>query len=123
MSDVNLIFERLQDPTFYDFMDALLEPLNIPYAAFRYINPPKTYMTYRKYENTPDKAADDKVIERTYYVQVDIWSKTLPAAQEKQVREYLESYGFLSRSSFSDYEDDTGLYREGMRFEYTTNKL
>lgn len=110
--------------TFTEFMDNILTESNlgIEFAAYRYINPPSTYMTYRKYENTPTDSADDKVTARKYYVQIDIFSTEPCEYLADKLIDFLETKDFISRSSFSDFEEDTGLFREGMRFEYTQPK-
>jgi hypothetical protein len=106
----------------YTFLDTIFEEFGEPYAAVRYIDPPLTYITYKKYDERPIDSADDKVTARQYFIQVDVWSNKAPFNLAQRLRDFLEDKGFISGAAASFYEEDTQIFHEGMRFSYILNK-
>ncbi|MED3972251.1 hypothetical protein COM86_12715 [Priestia megaterium] len=105
----------------YDLIEELLAPLEVTTGVIKVIDPPETYITYFQYDEGSAGFVDDKEARTIYFIQVDVWSKIDTFSLGKQVQNILTENGFIRRSVFHDYEEDTELFRQGMRFYYTQN--
>ncbi|WP_228307285.1 hypothetical protein [Priestia sp. J2] len=105
----------------YDLIEELLASFEVTTGVIRVIDPPDTYITYFQYDESATQFINDEESRTTYYIQVDVWSKIDAFSLGKEVQKKLTKNGFIRRSVFHDYEEDTELFRHGMRFYYTQN--
>lgn len=83
--------------------------------------PTTPYVEYEVLDESGEAWAENKEIATTYYVQVDIFSKTDYTELEEKIKEKMINAGF-NRSMAADlYEKDTQLYHKAMRFLITLN--
>lgn len=80
------------------------------------------YIEYEVIDEQGEEWAENKEIATTYYVQVDIFSKTNYTEIEGKIKEKMLNAGF-ERSMCADlYEQDIGLHHKAMRFIITLNE-
>jgi len=103
----------------YDLIEELLESFEVTTGVIRVIDPPDTYITYFQYDEGATRFINDEESITTHYIQVDVFSKIDAFSLGKEVQKKLTKNGFIRRSVFHDYEEDTELFRHGMRFSYT----
>lgn len=85
------------------------------------ISPTPPYVEYEIIDENGEEWAENKEIATTYYLQVDIFSKTDYTDLENKIKEKMINAGFNRSSAVDLYEEDTGLYHKAMRFVFTTN--
>lgn len=83
-------------------------------------SPTTPYLEYEIYDENGEEWAENKEIATTYYIQVDIFSKTDYTNLENLIKEKMINAGF-DRSMCADLYEDTGLYHKAMRFFITLN--
>lgn len=83
------------------------------------VSPTPPYIEYEIFDENGAAWAENKEIASTYYVQVDIFSKSDYSALEDAIKQKLLEAGFIRTSAADLYEEDTQLYHKAMRFVYT----
>lgn len=77
------------------------------------------YIEYEIYDEHGELWAENEEIKTTYYIQVDIFSKSDYTELEEVIKQKMINAG-LARTSGADlYEEDTELYHKAMRFVIT----
>lgn len=79
------------------------------------------YIEYEIFDEQGEEWAENKEIATSYYIQVDIFSKTDYTALEEKIKEKLLNAGFERSMAADLYEKDTELYHKAMRFIFTTD--
>lgn len=84
--------------------------------------PISPYITYEIIDESGEMWVEGKEIAVTYYVQVNIFSKTNDYSElENKIKEHMMRAGFERAMSADLYEKDTELYHKAMRFTITIN--
>lgn len=79
------------------------------------------YVEYGIIDENGEEWAENKEIATTYYIQVDIFSKTDYTELEEKIKQKMINAGFDRSMSADLYESDTQLYHKAMRFIITLN--
>jgi hypothetical protein len=80
------------------------------------------YITFFCYSEKGELYADNIEIATSFYIQVDVWSKTDYTEIVGLVNELMKNAGFRRTTAADLYEQDTGVFHKGMRFYYLYNK-
>lgn len=80
------------------------------------LKPIAPYIEYLIYDENGEEWAENKEIATSYYVQVDIFSKTDYTDLENKIKEKMESAGFDRTSSADLFEQDTQYFHKALRF-------
>lgn len=81
------------------------------------------YIEYEVIDEQGEEWAENKEIATTYYVQVDIFSKTNYSKIEEKIKEKLINAGFERSMAADLYEKDTELYHKALRFSITSMEV
>ncbi|MBP1083504.1 hypothetical protein ACFFJQ_06945 [Bacillus capparidis] len=103
------------------FIINTLKPIGVP-VRFQTLlesdgNPP-TYIKFFEYHQSGALHGDDKELNSSHSIQVDIFSIGNYSSLVKQVKELLTGIGFTRTFETELYETDTKLYHKVLRFHF-----
>lgn len=97
----------------------ILQSIGIPIEHLFYQGKATTYAVYQIYNENGEAFAEDKEIETSYFIQVDIYSKEDLTDIYKQALDIMLSIGCYRKYSTEMYEPATKLNHKVIRFQYT----
>lgn len=100
-------------------LSTILAPTGVKVSKLHYNGTDTTYITYFFYNENGEAFAENKEIDTSYFVQVDIWTKGDFTDLAKQVLQLMKEAGYYRIYSTELYENDTKLYHKVIRFQYT----
>lgn len=101
------------------FLKEILSQFGAPAANISYNGKEQTYITYQIYDETGQDFADDAEISGSYFVQVNVYSKTNYEELVNNVYDAMIENGFTRMFGTEFYEKETGYYHKVYRFEIT----
>lgn len=100
-------------------LKAILSQFGAPAANLTYGGTAQTYITYQIYDETGQDFADDQEISGSYFVQVNIFSKSNYEELVNNVYDAMIENGFTRMFGTEFFENDTKFYHKVYRFEKT----
>lgn len=95
-----------------------LKSLNVPVSFQKYNGKESTYITFFNYLEQGEQYADNEEKSTGYYIQIDIWSKSDYTELIENVKNAMETAGFIRTSAADLFESDTKIYHKAIRFFY-----
>lgn len=95
-----------------------LKSLNVPVSFQKYNGKESTYITFFNYLEQGEQYADNEEKSTGYYIQIDIWSKSDYTELIENVKNAMETAGFIRTSAGDLFESDTKIYHKAIRFFY-----
>lgn len=97
----------------------ILKPTEVPVTKLKYNGAATTYITYFLYNEQGEAFAENKEIETSYFIQVDIWTKDDFTVLYNQVISLMKAAGYFRTYAHEEYESDTQIKHKIIRFQYT----
>lgn len=97
----------------------ILKPTGVPVNRLKYNGSASTYITYFLYNEQGEAFAENKEIETSYFIQIDIWTKDDFTDLYNQVLSLMKAAGYYRIYTHEEYENDTQIKHKAIRFQYT----
>jgi hypothetical protein len=96
-----------------------LKPLNVPVSFQTYSGNKFPHITFFGYAENGECWADNKEIQTSYYIQIDVWSKDDYISLVNECMRLMTAAGFKRLSAMDLYEDELKIYHKAIRFSFS----
>ena len=77
------------------------------------------HITFFVYNQLGTAWGDNEEVQTTFYIQLDIWSKTNYESIVKLVMKQMKEAGFIRTYAIDLWEEETKTYHKSIRFSYS----
>lgn len=97
----------------------ILKPTGVPVSRLKYNGSASTYITYFLYNEQGEAFAENREIETSYYIQIDIWTKDDFTSLYNEILSLMKAAEYYRIYTHEEYENDTQIKHKAIRFQYT----